>query len=303
MNILDGRFVGNGEKNLYIKELGTGNPIIVIEPDWGGFSFEWQYIQEELSKYTKVITYDRAGYGESPISKNQRTSMQIAKELYITLQNSGNKGPYLFIAHGAGGLYVQHLLKMFASYVEGIIFVDSLTIYEKDFEDLDLENYNKIASLKVRLQNFKKYSELTQSELENNIVPLISKLYSNYPDSIRNAYLTYLTDVNYYKTVYNEMDNLYESINLFKELSLFTNIPISILVRDYNVMLENAQKIGIPIEEQKIIEEKWLNNSKDLENLSTDSKLSIVKGSSHNIHFDNPNVIIEETLNILNKSD
>ena len=66
--------------NLYSTIKGSGKTVI-IESDLGGSSVEWWKIQDEILKYARVITYDRAGYGWSDQSKNERTAQQINKDL------------------------------------------------------------------------------------------------------------------------------------------------------------------------------------------------------------------------------
>ncbi|KKI88474.1 hypothetical protein WQ54_31370 [Bacillus sp. SA1-12] len=57
--------VGNRELHMNIQGTKTSLPPVVIEAGTGNWSYDWLYVQKELSKHTQVITYDRAGYGWS----------------------------------------------------------------------------------------------------------------------------------------------------------------------------------------------------------------------------------------------
>jgi pimeloyl-ACP methyl ester carboxylesterase len=301
LEILEGRYIANGDKNLYVKILGEGGVPVLIEPDCGVLSLEWEDIQRELSKYTTVITYDRAGYAESPPSNNPRISPQIADELYNMLKNSGIQGPYILIGHGMGGLYVQHFAKMFANDVAGLLLVDSNSQLDAEFDKLEIPNYQKIMSQQTKISNFKIYSEMEKAVFQKEVVPHILMMYKNFPEYLRDAFVEYQTDQTYFKTILTELEGRDESLKYISQLSIFTNIPVKILCHDFNVMLHLAKNFGIPEEEARIAEELWLKNSKDLLNLSTNSEFEIVKDSGHNMHLDNPEVIIKATLDLIDK--
>ncbi len=60
-----GKIINSGDLLLYIRIKGIGSPAVVIVPGLGNSSTEWWKIQDELSKFTRVFTYDRSGYGLS----------------------------------------------------------------------------------------------------------------------------------------------------------------------------------------------------------------------------------------------
>lgn len=303
MDILDGRYYPNGDKNLYLKISGKGGIPVVIETSWGSLSCEWEDIQRELSKHTTVISYDRAGYGESPKGIIPRTSGQIADELFIALQNTEIKGPYILIGHGSGGLYCQNFLKLFANEVAGLVLVDSMSVKDLEFDTLELPKFQEIMSHRKKIENFKRYTEMDNDEFNSNVVPMLHQIYQNFPKEKRDILLTYQSDINFYKTTLSELEARDTSIEMLNQLSLFTNIPVKILVSDFKVMIENTKKCGFPEDEARVVQEFLLTSSKELENLSTDTDFQIIKDSSHYIHYDNPKAIIDATLDILKKCE
>ncbi|MFH1050216.1 MAG: alpha/beta hydrolase [bacterium] len=302
MEVLDGKYISNGEKNLYVKIIGEGIVPVVIEPDCGGLSLEWEDIQRELSKHTTVISYDRAGYAESPASKNPRISPQIAEELYIMLKNSGVTGPYVLVGHGMGGLYVQHFAKMFANEVAGMLLVDSRTEFDDEFDKLEIPNYQKIMSHQTKINNFRTYSEMEKPEFQKTVIPYILSVYKNESDPFKDAFIEFQSEQSFYRTILNELGARDESLKYIRQLSIFTNIPVKVLCHDFEVMVQLSKNFGVPEEESRIAEELWLKNSKDLLNLSTNSEFEIIKGSGHNIHIDKPEAIVGATLKILEQA-
>ncbi len=301
MEILDGKYVSNNDKNLYVKILGEGSPAVVIEPNWGSLSVEWEDIQRELAKHTTVISYDRAGYAESPVASNPRSSMQIATELYTILMNSGIKGPYILVGHAGGGLYVQHFLKLFANETAGLVLVDSISQNDLAFDELDAPKYQEIMSVKTQINNLNRFADMKKEEFESVVIPLLEQIYQKYPDYLKHSFVAYQSDQTFYKTVVNELKERKISFEHFKQLSLFTNIPVIVLCHDYEIMIELTKNLGLPEEEARIVEELWLENSKDLMNLSTDSEFRIIKDSTHNIHIDKPKAVIDAVLDVIKK--
>src|SRR5208282_5056747 len=87
----EGRFVDVGGFRLNIDCTGTaqpGTPTVILESGAGVPAVGWKLVQPEIAKFTKVCSYDRAGYGWSdPPIDMQRTGLQSMKELHTLLQN------------------------------------------------------------------------------------------------------------------------------------------------------------------------------------------------------------------------
>lgn len=301
MELIDGHYIGSGEKNLYTKIVGIGDPAVVIETGLGGLSVEWNDIQAELSNHTTVISYDRAGYAESPKGPLPRVSGQICDELYNMLMNSGIPGPYILVGSSIGGLYMQHFSKMFPDAVAGLVLIDSMSPKQMEFESIDSPNFKDRVSLNSRMRNIKKFTEMEKDEFKAHIGPLLEGLYKGFPEEMQEAFALYQSDQNFYNTIVDEYESLEESCKLTNQINVFTNIPVKVLCRDYEVMTQLAKQIGIPEEEARMIEEKWLEYSKELLKLSTESELIIAKGSAQSIHLSRPDIIISQILDMVNK--
>ena len=301
MNIIEGRYISAGKKNLYVKILGEGTPAVVIETDWGGLSSEWQGLQYELSKYTTVITYDRAGYGESPRGELPRDGKHITTELYTMLANSNIREPYIFAGHSAGGLYVQLYAKMFPMDVAGIVLVDSITTENEEFDKLDVPIYQSTVSLPARMGNIRKMLELEKEKFSAQIIPILQNLYNGIQEDIKKQLITYQSEQGFYQALINEYDASFETYKQLKDIKMLPNFPLKVLCRDYKVMIDISKQIGIPEEEARVIEELWLKHSKSLLNLSTNSELFLVSNSSHSIHQTRPDAVIQAVVDMLGK--
>lgn len=70
----------------------------------GGLSLVWILVQPEVAKFTRVCSYDRAGYAWSANSPKTRTSQQMVQELHTLLNHAGIEKPYVLVGHSLGAL-------------------------------------------------------------------------------------------------------------------------------------------------------------------------------------------------------
>ena len=78
----DGRLVDVGGYRLMLNCTGVGSPTVILEAGFGDLSLEWRAVQPQIAKFSRVCSYDRAGYGGSDPGPMPRTSLRIAKELH-----------------------------------------------------------------------------------------------------------------------------------------------------------------------------------------------------------------------------
>ncbi len=294
MHFIDGKYVSSGNKNLYVRISGEGEPAVVIEPGWGVLSAEWLLIQEKLAEITTVITYDRAGYGESPSHIKPRTGQQISSELFTMLKNSGLAEPFIFIGHSSGGLYIINLLKMFPRMASGLILVDSFTPNHNELEEYDFELYQKYFTMKSRVEGIRNILELDDENFAKYMDHFINNLYPFFPLEIQNQLMVYQKDKKFYETICDEYEGFWDTIENIKNINFFPNISLRILSRDPDVMIETYKQLGLPSEKASEIENIWQDNQKSLLSLSNLSAHKIIKGSNHMMHITNPMEIIEE---------
>src|SRR6185437_1161890 len=102
-----GKLVDVGGYKLHINCTGTGNPTVILDAGLGGTSLDWSKIQPAVTHFTRVCSYDRAGYGWSESGPGLRTSQQIVKELHLLLAHAQINGPYVLVGHSAGGLNMR----------------------------------------------------------------------------------------------------------------------------------------------------------------------------------------------------
>jgi pimeloyl-ACP methyl ester carboxylesterase len=86
---------------------------------------EWQRVQAEISAFTRVCSYDRAGYGHSDAGPLPRTSSQISSELHDLLREAGERPPFILVGHSFGGYNVRVFNGHYPSEVAGMVLADA----------------------------------------------------------------------------------------------------------------------------------------------------------------------------------
>jgi pimeloyl-ACP methyl ester carboxylesterase len=90
----------------------------------GGALEAWAKEQPEISKFTRVVSYDRPGIAFPSPGPAPRDARQIARDLHLALQNAGIKPPYILVGHSLGGPYNRVFAGMYPDEVKGMVLVD-----------------------------------------------------------------------------------------------------------------------------------------------------------------------------------
>jgi pimeloyl-ACP methyl ester carboxylesterase len=121
-----GRLVDLGGHRLHVNCTGNGTPIVVMENGLGDFSFDWVLVQSRVARFTRICTYDRAGYAWSDPGPKPRTFAQLNLEVRDALAKLGERGPFVLVGHSFGGPVVRNFAATYPHEVAGMVLVDSV---------------------------------------------------------------------------------------------------------------------------------------------------------------------------------
>lgn len=269
---LPGQRVDIGGHRLYIDCRGTGKQTVVIDAGMGGFSLEWQHVQERLARQVRVCTYDRAGYGYSDPGPAPRTSARIAAELHELLHKAEIPGPYLLVGHSFGGYNIRYFASQYPDEVSGLVLVDA-----------------------SHPQQFERFPAGTQRRQTTPTPPGGARLWisravmpDNYPADLRQrAYLL----MNMRKARQAQMEEFRSFMASAAEVSKapsLPDVPILVLSRGRQAWPETAHGDRM--------ERIWTSLQMDLGKLSNFTLHMIAAKSSHRIHFDQPGAVSQAVL-------
>jgi hypothetical protein len=124
-----GKLIDVGGYRLHLYCTGTGrpgSPTVILDAAFGDTSLAWSKVQPSVASFTRVCSYDRAGYGWSDTSPLPRTARRVVTELHTLLTRAGVPGPYVLVGHSYGGLFVQLYAYTYPHEVAGLVLVDSV---------------------------------------------------------------------------------------------------------------------------------------------------------------------------------
>jgi len=121
-----GKLVDIGGVRLHINCTGAGSPTVILEAGPIESSVIWQLVQPGISSFTRVCSYDRAGFGWSDAPNAPRTASNDANELDGLLNRAAVPGPYVLVGHDFGGLISRVFAVRHREQVAGMVLVDSV---------------------------------------------------------------------------------------------------------------------------------------------------------------------------------
>jgi pimeloyl-ACP methyl ester carboxylesterase len=123
--LLPGRLIDLGGYKLHLNCTGQGSPAVVLLAGAGDFSFDWDLVQPQVAKFTRVCSYDRAGEAWSDLGPRPRTMFQEAFDVHRLLSPAGEHGPYILVGQSLGGMIARIFAVRCPADAASLVLVDS----------------------------------------------------------------------------------------------------------------------------------------------------------------------------------
>jgi pimeloyl-ACP methyl ester carboxylesterase len=92
-----------------------------------------------LNDTRRVVLYERPGYGWSEQTASGRDIDTVTQELHELLIKSGEKGPYILVAHSLGSLEIIRFAQLYPGEVAGLVMLEGVSPeYARDFRNSPL---------------------------------------------------------------------------------------------------------------------------------------------------------------------
>jgi len=109
-------------KTIHIRCMGTGSPTVILTAGLG--DSEWQKVQPQVARVTRVCFWDRYGSGFSSKATGRETVAETTADLIAALKAARVGGPFVAVGHSLGA-YESLLFKDWApKAVVGMVLVD-----------------------------------------------------------------------------------------------------------------------------------------------------------------------------------
>lgn len=290
-----GQRVDVGGYSLHLYCTGAGRPTVVVDAGNGDFSPGWSLVQPQVAAFTRICTYDRAGYGWSDPGPRPRSAEQIAAELHALLSNASIPGPYVLVGHSMGGYDVRTFAHLYPDDVVGMVLVDAG--HEEQFSRLPAEyeriNRQQESYLRVMasMARFGLLRLMGSSSGGQDLAPVfIRKL----PAEAQETYLALMSHPAYFDTTLAELAALPESNAQVGRLGNLGDLPLYVLTAGNSIDADALASIGLPADfDVAQLQRVWLELQGELAALSTNSTHTIVADSPHAIHIYQPERVVE----------
>jgi pimeloyl-ACP methyl ester carboxylesterase len=277
-----GRLVDVGGYRMHIHCVGQGSPTVVLASGAGGFSAEWGLVQPELAQTTRVCAFDRAGLGWSEPGPGPRTPERIADELHTLLVNAGEPGPYVLVAHSAGGKHARLFAQQRRQDVAGIVLVDPrseyvedhMTAAEADAERTGAQQFHRMLAGMRSVGLLR----LTWAALWPSMLPVTAKL----PYNVRENIGVFEARPGYILTTQAENASAAVDNDQLRGAAL-GNIPLVVLGAGTSVERDPHWRASLAYQA----------------GLSTNSRLTIIPGSDHSIHWEDPALVVSTVRDVV----
>lgn len=267
-----GSLIDIGGYRLHFNPSGQGNITVICDAGLSGTSLGWSLVQTEVSKFTRVCSYDRAGYSWSDSSPLERTSVNIAKELYTLLKKADIPGPYILVGHSFGGANMLLFADLYPQKTLGVILVDS--VHEDMLQEIPSPPRGFFDHPKAQwFLSFIGYKRLKGPSEE------IKAMFSPLPKEIQAAYIAQMNKTRYTETVNREMDGLSESLSQLGEKKICLQCPLTVITAGITSNNEEGMK--------------WKQLQKRLFSKSNKARQIVAENSDHMINHHQPEIIVD----------
>lgn len=282
-----GKLVQVNGRLMHVNYIGNGaGPTVVLDAGMGGTSLGWVLVQNKLTNFSNVCSFDRAGYGWSEESEKERTSANVVDEIHTLLHQANIPGPYIMVGHSFGGANVLFYAHTYPEEVVGVVLVDS--VHEDYFKKLPPEKSQGLIQGFLKNYYVKIFAITTGIRRFFWQPAYIEEMFRPLPENIRELYVAHMNRVSYVKTVARELSLLPKSLRQLDDAKInLGSKPLAVIVA--GTALQNSDTD----EFTNTFNTAWLDMQRDHLSKSSNSELIFAMNSDHMINHHEPEVIVE----------
>jgi pimeloyl-ACP methyl ester carboxylesterase len=254
-----GQLIDIGGRRLHALITGDhkGKLPIVLEAGLTATSSCWAWVQDELSKTTKVLSYDRAGLGWSDPTREPKDARSIATDLHRLLDAAKFPKPFVFVGHSMGGIFGRAYASMFPNEIAGMALIDAS----------HPEQIERSPNIKKALRRFFWFLKATPYMASCGVMKVcgdfgMSAQAAGLPDAHTAVAKNFFSNARHMRETVREAEQWFTSAGQVKEETL-GDLPLVTLTAPEKCM------------------HGWLDLQKELSEISTRGRHVVVNGASH----------------------
>ncbi|NDJ51921.1 MAG: alpha/beta hydrolase [Chloroflexi bacterium] len=308
INNANRRFVAPGTvvqvngRQMHILCLGEGEPTVVLESGGGSSSLDWRLVQQEVAGFTRVCSYDRAGYAWSEgLGGTTRSYDQLMGDLHALLNATNIDGPIVLVGHSFGGLLVQRYANQYSEDVAGMVLVDSASVdlYSRMPQSIQT---NQVAANQV-------FNGLSAAAtlgifrlLGDQAAGLLPNQFNQFPLEAQAA----IREFSLYRGSYFQIarQEAQLSANAAESIQPITSLPnVPLLVITHGIGGDWIPPGPVSAEEVGAAEQTWQTVQRELASLTPDGEVIVAENSGHLIILDEPEVVVDAIRRVVDEAN
>jgi pimeloyl-ACP methyl ester carboxylesterase len=270
-----GQMITTNQSEVHAIVTGDGPISVILEAGFSSIAIDWCYVQPEISKFARVVSYDRGSYGWSKTKRKTMTSLDSVKELREVLNKLKIEPPYILVGHSYGGLSMRLFASMYPDEVRGLVLEDAAHEHQYILSQGNIKRIKKMR----RLVRFGYITSLVG--IPRMLKQKIGRrfLAKEYDQSLE--YIGYTLGA--YKSVYQEyFDTEKSAEQLLNANPLCNDLPVIVI---------SAKKQP----------EGWRQSQKLFAGLTQKTE-HIEADTGHSIHLEKPEIVIDSIVRLINSS-
>ncbi|KJV31305.1 alpha/beta fold hydrolase [Luteibacter yeojuensis] len=267
---------------MHIYCTGSGEPAIVLDTGLGDDFTSWQKVQPELSKVTRVCSYDRSGFGSSEMTGGPHDADTLSAALHDLVAAAGIRKPFILMGHSIAGIYLRSYASHYEGDLAGLVFVDGATPLQDERVPRSVVAIEEHQRRAMPWQKF--LMAIGWYRLRGDC------------DTVQSGFEAFATIVRAYNCAPSQFDAIEAEIDAEPRSGQetvhagpFPRLPILIFSRDPASRPPNwPEQVGAA--NAKV----WNIMQEETRQLSPQSRRVIARGSEHYVHVDRPELVIDE---------
>jgi len=268
---------------------GEGTPTVVIEGGLGRDWLDWQGVQPNLSRLTRVCTYDRSGLGWSEPRSGSRDAEAIAHQLHLLLDEAKIPRPLVVAGHSGGGLYVREFAREYPDEVAAVVLIDSTSPQQFD-------EPGELRAFQAFLRDTPRKLFWEKVRVWSGLQRIAGRCKGNPPIDLANMSGQYDAEKCRPEYIGADLGEYVDLETAAKQAGRLTSLgsrPLLILSRDPDLRTNRMT----PEARNELT--AWDREQEELKSLSRMSRRVIARGSGHEISRARPDVFLAEMSGLL----
>jgi len=283
-----------GSYRLHLYCAGEGSPTVILEAGAASSSLMWYFVQKDVAGFTRVCSYDRAGFGWSDPASGPLSPEQVAVDLHTLLKAAGVPGFYVLVGHSAGGVYARAYTSQYPSEVVGLVLVDS------SHEGQNVRFPREYTELSKTQDYMTGFCQLVSPFGGMRVAKVWNAMTSEFQISadVGEAVLSTMYRTAFCRAMADEMEALSVSLGQPDIPGSLGDLPLIVLTAgitadDMYAQIPEAMRSMVGREVIARVYEATREMQQDLVGLSTQGRQVIAEASGHYIQLDQPDLVID----------